>query len=334
MFSKAICETALTGSAADRLFTNITDYDAPDKSFLSTMRALLRKRLKPDESVYLCCRKVYLSANDLSAMTPMRCLNNLIPIEITNQSPTGYNIYIIHTETPEAGAKMLEIISANAGSGKRRMSNFTRREDLRVFYARTLNALFYTDETLRNTVIFTDNLDLKRFHILQMMLPKYLPSLFDNSPLTENEIALLKSTGNKSAIDYEKLITEFSKDFDIRSETIRLKLAGFESAFERMRIGELKSEITRHQEDCDAHLAVMRDLTDKIKNCQYTLASLECSVNNKSGDSELTEYFMCNKNLNLIRVNGTLMEFITHGYADIYDEDAFIQYAGNHAGYM
>jgi len=34
------------------------------------------------------------------------------------------------------------------------------------------------------------------------------------------------------------------------------------------------------------------------------------------------------------RVSGTTLEFIAHGYADIYDEDAFDQYAGNHNGYM
>jgi hypothetical protein len=46
------------------------------------------------------------------------------------------------------------------------------------------------------------------------------------------------------------------------------------------------------------------------------------------------EYFMCNKNLSVIRVSGTTLEFVSHGYADVYDEDAFLQYVGNHGGYM
>ncbi|MCL2698150.1 MAG: hypothetical protein FWE74_08730 [Oscillospiraceae bacterium] len=73
------------------------------------------------------------------------------------------------------------------------MSNYALQEDLRVFYARKLNALFYHNEADRNTVIFSDKLELKHFHTLQMMIPKYLPSLFKDNPLTEQETALLKS---------------------------------------------------------------------------------------------------------------------------------------------
>jgi hypothetical protein len=46
------------------------------------------------------------------------------------------------------------------------------------------------------------------------------------------------------------------------------------------------------------------------------------------------EYFICNKNLTIISVSGATIEFITHGYADIYDEDAFERYVSNHNGYM
>jgi len=51
-------------------------------------------------------------------------------------------------------------------------------------------------------------------------------------------------------------------------------------------------------------------------------------------DSELAEYFMCNKNLTITRVVGTKIEFIAHGYTDIFDIDAFETYVGNHNGYF
>jgi len=46
------------------------------------------------------------------------------------------------------------------------------------------------------------------------------------------------------------------------------------------------------------------------------------------------EYFMCNKNLTIIQVEGTVIKFVAHGYVDVYDEDAFEQYASNHDGYL
>jgi hypothetical protein len=50
-----------------------------------------------------------------------------------------------------------------------------------------VSALFYYSETDRNTVIFMDKMDVKLFHALQTMIPKYLPSLFKDCPLTDSE---------------------------------------------------------------------------------------------------------------------------------------------------
>jgi len=123
-------------------------------------------------------------------------------------------------------------------------------------------------------------------------------------------------------------------DIDIRKEIIRIQLAGFETAFERTRLDEIKNEIGMYQSDYSHQLSILRDLSHKIQERQYILAGLECSINGQSGDSELMDYFMCNKNLTVIMVKGTTLEFIAHGYADIYDPDAFERYVGNHGGYM
>jgi len=229
---------------------------------------------------------------------------------------------------------MMDIIKTNAGIGRRYISDYTRQDDLHVFYGRKTKALFYIDESRRNTIIFTDKLDLKQFHVLQMMIPKYLPSLFADNPLTQMEIELLKSTGNKYAVEYETLIEEFSKDLDIRAEIIRIKLAGFETVFERQKVDALKKEILNYQKDYENYLSLMRDSHNNMQERMYMLAGLENSINKQTEDSELMEYFMCNKNLTIIQVEGTIIKFVAHGYVDVYDEDAFEQYASNHDGYL
>jgi len=130
------------------------------------------------------------------------------------------------------------------------------------------------------------------------------------------------------------LIEDFAKDLDMRSEIIRSKLAGFETVFERIKADELRNEISTCRDEYEYHLSLMREAANKMQERKYALAGLECAINDKSGDSELMEYFMCNKNLSIIKVSGTAITFIAHGYADIYDIDAFEQYAGNHNGYM
>jgi len=334
VFNKAIHSTTLTTETAERLFSNIAASNVPDISFLATLRALLRKRLPHGETVKLTVRPLHMLRSEIEVSSVQSCMSAFIPDGVKYPAPSCHSILIICTAYPDAGEKMLEIVRANAGVGKRYMSGYTLREDLRVFYARKLKALFFTDDTGRNTVIFTDKLELKDFHALQMMVSKYLPLLFADDPLTEMETILLKSTGNKSAVEYETLIEDFAKDLDIRAEIIRAKLFGFETAFERTRLDEIRSEITHCQNEYDSYISILQDLASKMQERKYTLAGLECSINEHSEDSELMEYFMCNKNLTIINVVGPALEFVVHGYADMYDQDAFDKYVINHNGYM
>jgi hypothetical protein len=352
VFTNTIITTPLTSEAADRLFSNITSSNNPDRSFLATLRVLLRNRMPQDETVHISYRDIHLSEHEISNASVSQRMIWYASNITRYTSSSDYCIDIINTTQPNAGNLIFETLTANAGTGKRYLSKYTRRDDLKVFYARKANALFYTDTDERHTVIYTDRLDIKGFHALQMMIPKYLPRLFrDNAdciieqpgeqsteritnPLTEKETLLLKSAGDKTSSEYEKLIEDFAKDFDIRSETIRIKLTGFEKAFERIKIDEVRNLISSYQSEYDNYLYTLRETAKMIQEQKYLLAGLECAVNDQAGDSELMEYFICNKNLSIIRVTGTSIEFVVHGYADIYDEDAFNQYAGNHRGYL
>ena len=333
MFSKGIYSTMLTSDVANRLFSNVDATNTLDSSFIATLRVLLHKRLPQDEYVHLHCKRLGYSAHDILAASVASCMNNFVPDLMTYPAVNGHNICIVYASQEGAGEKVVDMVKANAGAGKRYLSRYTRRDDLQIFYARKAKALFYTDDTERNTIIFAEKLELKHFHVLQMMIPKYLPHLFAENPLTETEIKLLKSTGNKTSVEYERLIEGFANELDIRAEIIRTKLAGFETGFERTKANELRSEISIFQNEYELHLAKVREVADKIQVSKYTLAGLESAIQ-KGGDSELMEYFMCNKNLTITNVIETRIEFIAHGYADIYDLDAFENYVENLGGYF
>ena len=336
MFNKPIHSTMLTSEAAGRLFSNITAAGSLDATFLSTLRILLHKRLPKEDAVRLSCKCLHISDSELLREPSSQQLDILIPETVRGLPSSGHSIHILCTYQSDVGNSALNILRAQANAIKHILPGYHRREDLQIFFARKAKSLFYTDDAGKNTIIFTGKMDLKHFHVLQMMIPKYLPFLFEgaNKPLTEKEISLLKSLGNKSAVEYERLLEEFAKDIDIRQEIIRSKLSGFESQFERLRINEIKNELKACQTEYDNYLANMQDVTNRIQERQYVLAGLECSINSESGDSELMEYFMCNKNLTITQVSGTTIGFIAHGYADVYDIEAFEQYVSNHRGYM
>ena len=323
MFTKEICNITLANDIADRLFDNITAHHFMDQTFKATLRAMLHGRLPDHETLHLAL--VPISTN---AITPDSISENIR----RNNMGFSYTIYVVYSMDIKNN-QMLDVVCSNFGKGRKYYTDFTLHEDLRVFYNKMLRGLFYTNDY--DAFIFLEFLDIQKYHALQMMIPKYLPQLFKEHPLTADEMLLLKSLGSKSSSEYERLIEQFAQRFDIRSEIIRTRLKGFETIFERTRADEVSRTILTYQKNYESHLDDLRRLTGMIQDQQIILAGLQCKIDSAAGDeSELMEYFLCNKQLSVIRVCGTELEFVVHGYADVFDEEAFKTYTGNLNSYL
>ena len=316
MFNKEIHSITLANDIADRLFDNISAQNyAADQSFTATLRAILHKRLPGGESVRLALVPIF--------RTPIS--PEIIRQKLDGQGwGTGCNIRIVYAQDPSRGTQLLEAVQDG-------FEGYEPQEDLRIFHIKKLNGLFYIGGS--SCIIFLDSLDLRKYHALQMMIPKYLPKLFADAPLTAEEADLLKSLGLRNQSEYARLIEEFAQKLDMRTEMIKSRLRDFETVFERERIGQIEQEIQRYQGEYQSALTNLRNISSCIQLQQITLAGLQCRVN-QDHDSELMEYFLCNKNISVIKVSGTSLEFVVHGYADVFDEEAFDTYAGNSNSFL
>jgi hypothetical protein len=166
-----------------------------------------------------------------------------------------------------------------------------------------------------------------------MMIPKYLPLLFADNPLSPEETALLTSLGVRSSTEYERLIEQFALQLDMRNEMIRTRLKGFETAYERERAREVSENLECFRREYQIMLDTLRSKLNTIQEQEIFLAGLQCKLDGEH-QSELMEYFLCNKNLSIIQTRGTQLEFVAHGYADVYDEDAFETYVNNPNSYL
>ena len=332
MFSTELENLTLANSIANNLFSNITaNRFGTDKSFSATLRALLRKRLPDGQSVKVTLVPLIHSIDPLSSASPDACMRSFMS-DIENVSiRESSRIRIVYFSGKEAGQRMLNIVQATAG---KHMARYVPQKDLQLFYVKMLDGLFYIDAACKDTIIFVDSLDSKKLHALQMMIPKYLPWLFEDSPLSLEETALLKSLSLKNSSEYERLIEMFAADFDMRSEVIRSRLSEFETVFERLQMDEVSQTIARYEQEYQDYLEGIRTALDTIQHQKILLAGLKCKVAEAADESEIMEYFLCNKNLSVIHVSGTELEFAVHGYADIYDADAFEIYVRNHSGYL
>ena len=322
MFAKEISQMTLTNDIAGRLFDNINAANyCMDRTFAATLRALLHKRLPAGQSIALTLVPIISSVT-----APDIIAGNIRMLNMGH----NYTIYIVFPQNKSAGSQMLDTVRSSFGEGKQYFDTHRVQEDLRIFYIRKLDGLFYTNDN--STIIFLDYLDIRRFHALQMMIPKYLPKLFTDTPLSAEETSLLKSLGAKSSDEYERLIESFAHKMDIRGEIIRARLKGFETVFEREQAQDVERIIEKYQRDYQTMLDNLRCTVNSIQEQQIILAGLKCRIDSEDhGESELMEYFLCNKQLSIIKVSGTQLEFVVHGYADIFDEEAFDAYAGNHS---
>ena len=332
MFTKELNDMTLVNDIADRLFANINASPyGMDKSFAATLRALLYNRLPSNESARLLTVSLRYDEYSLSEMSPdeiMKGITDTVRLLDVNDS---YVIRIVYPESKNSGEKLLDIIRAKVGSGKRYFDAYSLQDDLRIYYFKKLKGLFYTNSS--GAVIFLDYMDVRRFHALQMMIPKFLSGLFKDNPLTSEETELLKGLGENDSSRYERLIEQFAQRLDMRSEIIRLRLAGFESTYERKRISRISQSIEKLQKDYQHALENLRSISNTMQEHQILLAGMQCRLNGNN-ESELMEYFLCNKNLSIIRVDGTELEFVVNGYADVYDDEAFETYAGNVSSYL
>jgi len=323
LFTRELYDMTLTNDIANRLFNNITASGfGSDRTFTATLRAVLHKRLPTDKTLHLAMVPLANYCMTADMITESICQNDL---------RHTYAIYIVYPQDKQYGNQMIESVRSGIGKGKQYLDTYSLQEDLRLFYIKKMDGLFYTNSF--STIIFVDYLDIRRLHALQMMIPKYVPELFANNPLTLEETELLKSLGLRGHSEYERLIEAFARTLDMRNEIIRTRLQGFETVFEREQVTQLTREIEIYRRDYQTMLTNLRNTSNTIQSKQILLSGLQSKINDEH-ESELMDYFLCNKQLSVIYVEGTSLEFVVHGYADVFNEEAFDTCVNNMNSYL
>jgi hypothetical protein len=121
--------------------------------------------------------------------------------------------------------------------------------------------------------------------------------------------------------------------YDFESSRIRHLLNGFELRYEQeeqRRVERDISSVDTSLRELDRQFA---SYIQKRNDLCIRLTGLKARIAN-GGDSELMEYFLCNRKLVLEEVNGTSMRFAVRDYLSYFDEDAAANYIKNKSGYF
>ena len=319
MFANDITNTPLVTPAANVYFENITgDYYAADASFLTTLRALIAPRIDDKDRVHVRFGRSNYSKEAMRTHSDEAILNAMLGHYHLSRNTGTIAVHNIHSdkESNQATFELVERSFTNEYKG------FHRLEKVKAFYKKSFNVDCYINPEAKNVILFVENLNTKKMHYLQVSILAFLPWYFDaDAGVSELEMELLHSLREETPDNYMKCIERIASGFDFRSGSIRRMLAGFESSFEKAEVENVRHQIRgidREIRDLNSRIGEL--LGDRNNRC-IRLLGLENKIADGGEDSEIMEYFLCNKKLYLENVDGPTLRFAVKDYLSYFDRE-------------
>lgn len=329
MFSRNINYLTLTSEIANELFPNIFgDCYSNDTSFVATLRALVAPRMSKDDTICLRVRTINIRESYLRDCGEADKIGYL-----SNNCIDNNTILVCGFNSASENNRSTALATIDE-SFTRVYPKFVELKDLSAFVAKQANMRFYINEEDRSVAVFVDNLNLRLYHYVQSLVSRLLPWYFKDKPLEDQERELVKSLIQKTATGYERMIEDFAGIYDFRGKKIEKMLGGFETAAKRQHLSNVERELSNIEGSIDRNVNQYRDFIRQREAKMLEKAGLVAQINSGCKESEISDYFVCNKHLDPVRVNSTQLEFIVKCYLENFDVEMYERISSNFDGYM
>ena len=330
MFRQSVSNTALISPEANSFFNRINGESFQyDNSFIATLRALLANRMPETDNIYFGYLTGGYTSDRIGSTEAVRMVRNIVNAEDIGD---GYVYVYSLTSYQQDNYAALELLNSTFTVA---YPEWHQLDNIREFYRRQFYTICFIHPEKKSVLIFVDSLDLKKFHFLQCSIPAILPWYFSKEAgLQEIELNLIKSLREKSPQNYLSILAEIAKQYDFRTMRIKNLLAGFETRYERQQCENVKRDIDTYNRYINDLRSQFDDYMRSIRDLQIKLLGLETKISNDTEDSEIMDYFLCNKCINLESVNDEEMRFVTRTYLEFFDEDMAQRVISNEHSYI
>ena len=260
-----------------------------DNSFVTTLKILLKDRTNEFR---------YVESKQLDLPT-RSCISNPNTLIITNEN---------HIEKPQGFTELSDLEKYLRSPSGKEEENFLKTQ------------IFVREET-NTTIINVEQIDLRRYHILQAYIPRYLPGIFKEKPITDEERNLLRTLVKTSAEDYANMVALFAKMQNIDLEANRAKLKAFQTERLTAEIDNVRDKIANLLDEAKNVMARYEQLLTDKDDQNIKLLGLLAAQDEMKEDTALTTFFETHKNYTLFDVGKTL-NYGVNTYLD-FDGDAF-----------
>lgn len=337
MFKDPVTTSPLIGGQAETVLSRIYgDAYMGDVSFVSTLRALLGRRLPEDRALHFECKSTYYSRRKSSGDTNMDVANKILENVPCGCNDTMHLHYFTDTEVSDR----VHYVNAVAENFESICSGYKRNPVVHNFFAgatkkskQPMMVECFVNPDINSAILFIDSMSMERYHLLQCAIGKILNWWFKECHDEEHghyyepwdgglEMALIQLLASKnSSVDtYVDAIRKIAATYDFRSAMIRQKLEGFEVSY-------LRQAVDRERERCANLMGDMERLQESYNNklternsCSLQIAGMEAKIA-EGGGSEIMEFFLHHKNLVLCDAYGSNIDFIVKTQLGWFDPD-------------
>lgn len=290
---------------ANSVLSNIVGYTfSDDCSLTTTLRALLAGRIPDTTKVYVY--KYVDKANVLDY------LNYYLK---DNQDDTLVNV--IKTDNQSLTRDMSDL--KNAG--------FKEIPSVASFFIKYFKARAFIREETHDVFLFLNSNNISTHHKMQSAIPVILPWFFKEKPLNDIEVKLLKALTEDNLSEYTSIVSEIAKKYDFRTQYIMEALTDINKLTQEREISALKSENHDAERQIQDYDKIINDILERIRTNRERLYALENNL--CDSDTELADYFIANKCLDLMSVNANSIKFKIKTYIEYFDESAVESWLSN-----
>lgn len=167
---------------------------------------------------------------------------------------------------------------------------------------------------------FPDNHALECFHLFQAFLPKYLPSLFQEHPLTTEELKFLTTLTKPVSNFYLKAVSEAENLFDFSEYMQKLIM---EKIFKKMRDKKIKEANRAWELAKDDMMKAFERYKEYCDLLQKATEKKEMAILQRDDHQELVDYLSIRKDVKLIGDDVNGFKIAVYTTLDLFDSDLY-----------
>lgn len=327
MFKNLISSTPLTDEFASGFFGDKIwgDNFNGDVTMTATLRALVYPRMGNDDVILIVQKTL---------RQPCVSTANALSVAGLNDGSYDKTLAIVNVCNPVQEER--EKWFANfAESLVKQNEGWIRIEKVSKLFQQVFKVDCYVNEATKQSVVFADMVDARKYHYLQCGVFGYVPWYFDPSKgVSDLEMELLKSLREKTPDKYQSCIAAIAAQYNLDEMRLRKMLDGFESRYERrelqranLSIESVISDINNYNDRIASKLREKREL-------EIRAAGLAKKIADGNENSDILELFLSNKHLLLRSVNDSNMTFVVMEDLAFFEEEAAQMLMNNESSYL